>query len=104
MSGPGLAKFFVNHTIFASTIVWLLGSHFRDFFKIIVGMLIEPLVSLDLDQNGKPDLKELDNYVGIFMGRKFPLGRLLLELVEFFITLALVYMIVYFALTYAKIK
>ena len=55
-------NFIIKTTAITSLIVWILGSHTSNFLKSLSNLLIDPLFSIDLDQNGIPDLKELDKY------------------------------------------
>ena len=89
-----LKSFIVKHTVIASALTWLIGSQVRTFTTVVLDTLVDPLFSIDLNNDGKPDLKQLDKMVTEFLGYKFPIGKLFMECIKIVITLFLLYFFV----------
>jgi len=87
-------RFFIKYTIIASSLTWFIGSYLKDFLRKIVEVLVDPFFSLDLNSDGKPDLKQLDAYSLNVLGRKFPLGEIIVELIKLLITVGVIYVMV----------
>jgi len=84
-------KFLVKYTVIVSVITWIISAQLRTLSIVLINVLIEPLFSFDLNNDGEPDLKQLEKYVMKSMGFKFPLGKLLLEILKTIITIVIVY-------------
>ena len=79
MKNVSLKDFIVKYTLISSIVVWVLGSQIKDFLFNIISLLIEPFFSVDLNDNGEPDLKELVKF-SVKIGKiKIPLGKIILE-------------------------
>ena len=59
MEKHDIKEFIIKYALISSIIVWVIGSQLKDFLFNIVSLLIEPFFSIDLNDNGEPDLKEL---------------------------------------------
>ena len=91
-----IETFIIKHTVIASALTWLVGSQIRQLSVVIVETLIDPLFSIDLNKDGKPDLKQLDKYITEFLGFKFPIGKVILESLRTILTLLLLYLFLSF--------
>lgn len=98
-----LKRFFIKYTIIASSITWFIGSYLRDFLKKIVEALVDPFFSVDLNADGKPDLKQLDAYIFTIFNHKFPLGQIIIELIRTVITIIVIYVIVKVIIHYTSL-
>ena len=84
-------KFLVKYTVVVSVITWIISAQLRTLSAVLINVIIEPLFSIDLNNDGEPDLKQLEKYVMKSMGFKFPLGKLLLEILKTIVTIVMVY-------------
>ena len=100
---PEFRKFIIKNTVIASTFVFLLGNQIRSFSSVLVDALVEPLFSIDLDRDGKPDLKQLDKFITRVFGLKIPIGRVIMELIKTIVTLLLIYCIIKILMRYTSI-
>ena len=98
-----LKTFIIKHTVIASALTWLIGSQIRTFSTVILDTLVDPFFSVDLDNDGKPDLKQLDNLITDFLGCKFPLGKLFMETIKVILTLVLLYIFVNLFIKYTDL-
>tara|TARA_B100000795_G_scaffold268507_2_gene255599 strand:- start:1008 stop:1337 length:330 start_codon:yes stop_codon:yes gene_type:complete len=89
-------KFIIKKAIVASAITFVLAGQAQLLASLMVDTLVEPLFSIDLDKDGKPDLKQMENFVVTFIGIKFPLGRLITQIIKFLVFLFFIYWILTF--------
>ena len=103
MKDHSVREFIIKYTIITSIIVWMIGSLSKSFLDNFIDLLIEPFFSIDLNENGKPDLKELIKYNITIGNIKFPIGRIGLILLKFFLQLLIIYYIVYFIINFTDL-
>tara|TARA_B110000003_G_scaffold260326_1_gene281055 strand:+ start:765 stop:1121 length:357 start_codon:yes stop_codon:yes gene_type:complete len=102
-SNSTVKNFIIKTTVITSLIVWILGSHTSNFLKSLSNLLIDPLFSIDLDNNGIPDLKELDKYNVKIGNIKLPLGRILIELLKLIFNISCVFLFIYIVINFTDL-
>jgi large-conductance mechanosensitive channel len=103
LSDPDIKKFIMKYTVIASSLTWLLGSQVRVLSEKCVEALVDPLFSIDLDSNGEPDLKQLDRFIVESLGFKFPIGKIILEVIRTFVTLIFLYCVIKLFMKYTTL-
>ena len=53
-------KFLVKYTVIVSVITWIISAQLRPLSAVLINVLIAPLFSIDLNNDGEPDLKQLE--------------------------------------------
>ena len=96
-------NFIIKTTVITSLIVWILGNHTSNFLKSLSNLLIDPLFSIDLDQDGIPDLKELDKYNVTIGNIKLPLGRILIEFIKLVFNMLCVFLLIYIVINFTDL-
>lgn len=96
-------QFIIKTAVIASLFVWILGKKISDFLNAFISLLVEPFFSIDLNNNGEPDLKELLNYHLKIGKKKIPIGRILMEFCKLLLHLLFIYCLIYFVLNYTKL-
>jgi hypothetical protein len=91
MSDNKILEFTTKNAIILSGITFTVGSQMRSLSAAIVNSLVDPLFSIDIDNNGVPDLKQMKGYATNVLGIKFPFGILILELLRTIVTIILLY-------------
>tara|TARA_B100000768_G_C11038858_1_gene273332 strand:- start:180 stop:503 length:324 start_codon:yes stop_codon:yes gene_type:complete len=89
-------KFIVRKAIVASAITFLMANQTQKLASLLVDTIIEPLFSIDLDKDGNPDLKQLEKFVIEIIGIKFPLGKLITQIIKYIVFLIFIYYILNF--------
>ena len=84
-------NFIVKKAVVASAISFLIAGQTQKLASLVVDTLVEPLFSIDLDSDGNPDLKQMENFVVKLFGLKFPLGKLISQLVKFCVFILFIY-------------
>lgn len=95
--------FVIKYTIIGTSVAFILGQTVKEFIVILADTLTNPFFSVDLDNNGKPDLKELNSYATRLFGFKFPLGNLIMSLIKIAITFFVIYWLVKFLINYTNL-
>lgn len=96
MKEHSVREFIVRYTICTSIVVSVIGSFSKSFLSDFIDLLIQPFFSIDLNENGEPDLKELIKYNLTIGNLKFPIGRIGLILFKFILQIIIIYYIVNF--------
>ena len=100
---PKVEKFVIKYSIISSMIIWIAATHMKDFGDCLIDNLLKPLFSLDLDNNGEPDLEQMKKFVVNILGIKFPLGKILMGLIKIMLHLVLIYYFVFFIIRYTHL-
>lgn len=98
-----LKKFIIKYSLISALFIWAIGSHFKDFTKCVVESLIHPFMSMDLDQNGQPDLIQLKQFKITILNITFPIGKLFLAIINFVAEISLVLFIIWLFIKYSKL-
>ena len=91
-----IKELLIQTTIMSSFFVILLSKISGKFLSSIGNLLIDTLFSKDLDENGIPDLKDINNYNITIGSVKLPMGRVLIEFLKLVFTLGCLCLIMYF--------
>ena len=97
-----VSDFIIKTSVLSSLLVWILGSKSSDFLNSITNLLIDPLFSIDFNNNGEPDLKELEKFNIKICGKKFLVGKIILELIKLIFHMFVIYLVIYFAIKKTK--
>ncbi len=103
MKNDALMKFVIKKAVVASAITYLIAGQVQQLSSLTVDTLVEPLFSIDLDKDGNPDLKQLEKMVVNFLGCKFPLGKLITQIIKFIVFLVFIYVILNLFLEYTNL-
>jgi large-conductance mechanosensitive channel len=97
-----LKRYIINISVLTSTIVLIISNLYNEYMDKILKDLIAPFVSIDLDNNGEPDLKQLKNFTIKIGSSKFPIGNLIYNIIILTIKILILYIIV--KLLISKVK
>lgn len=77
-----LKRWLVKNAVFAGALGWMLGEHVRTISEAIIGGVVDPIFSADLDEDGVPDMDAVKNLTVTCMGHVFPLGTMLVQVLK----------------------
>ena len=103
MKEQSVREFIIKYTVCTSIVVWIIGSFSNKFLSDFIDLILQPFFSIDLNENGEPDLKEILKYNLTIGNIKFPIGKMGLILLKFIIQVVIVYYIVYFIINYTDL-
>ena len=98
-----LTKFIIKYSIISSIAVYVIGGHLKDFSAKLIDLLVEPLFSIDINNDGEPDLKQLDRYILKLGGISFPMGKIFLIILKTYLEIVIIYYIVVLIIKYTKL-
>lgn len=98
-----LKKFILKYAIISSVIIWTLGSILKDFTSELLDCLVLPFFSLDLNNDGIPDMIILNQMKFNLFGTKLPIGKILFLLIKTILELILIYIIIYSVINYTNL-
>ena len=79
----------INAAIIATVVSRLIG----DLLYSFIDNILFPIIKIDINSDGKPDINSyINNHLNIF-GMKFKFIKFLIELIKFFILLYIIYII-----------
>ena len=91
MEKHDIKEFIIKYSLVSSIIVWVIGNQFKEFLFNIISLLVDPFFSIDLNDNGEPDLKELVKYTLDIGKIKIPIGKIVLETIKLVLQILFVY-------------
>ena len=93
-NNKNLKKYIINISVLTSTIVLIIAEMYNEYMDKILKDLLAPLVSIDLDNNGEPDLKQLKKFTVKIGTAVFPLGNLIYNILILAFKVLILYLIV----------
>jgi large-conductance mechanosensitive channel len=91
-------RFCVKNALVASSLAFVVGVQMRNVVATFIDTLIDPLLSVDLNNDGVPDMEQIKQWV-IQIGKyKFAIGRLVVDIIKTAMTVGVVYSLVHFIL------
>ena len=103
MNNNEIKTFIIKASVISSLIIWVLGSQVRDFIDCIVSAILKPLFSVDINNDGEPDLEELKRMIIQIGTYKFQFGKLLYALLEIIIKIVVVLLILSVIMKYTDL-
>ncbi len=88
-----IKTFVLKYSLVGGIIMWTVNGQIKEYLTSIINNLIDPLFSMDLDQNGKPDLDIIKKWKVKVGGATFPIGKFVLDTIK---TAVIVSIMIYF--------
>lgn len=89
-------KFVIDNKVFATALSFLIATQLKDVVDAFLQGFINPIIMRDADNDGKPDLLELDTWTVQFMGINFKVGKIVVEIIKFTVVLYTLFIITRF--------
>lgn len=93
-------RLFIKYSVLASILTFIVAKLYIKYIDDLISCLIDPFLSMDLNNDGKPDLKQLKNMVLQFRNIKIPIGLIIYNTIIFAINIYLLYIIVILIMKY----
>ena len=89
-----MKKFIIKYTVLSSIITWIFSDRARCTITKFFDTFIDPLFSVDLNNDGKPDLHKL-KACSLNIGKtKIPIGDFILEFLKTILIITLLYYLI----------
>lgn len=86
-------KFLEEHNIIATAIAAVLSDRINEITNSFVNYLVMPIINRDADNDGKRDIKNLEDRVFAFKGVRIQIGKFLLSIIKFIIITYIIFII-----------
>jgi hypothetical protein len=99
-----LNRFVLNYTIMTTVICLIVADLYITYSNKLINFILLPLLQIDIDNNGKPDIKELKMYnITLFNKIKIPFGLILYDLIVLVLKVILLATVIYYMYNYIYI-
>ena len=86
-------QFLIKNNVFVTVVGMLVGAELRTLVLSVTNNLIDPIFNVDLNNDGKDDLKCLFDSEGKLFGMTFKYGRVIKDLLHFIIMIIIAFII-----------
>ena len=90
----------IKYAVIATAITWLVAGRVEKLVMAFSRSFMEPLFSIDLNNDGEPDLKQIKEMV---LFGKFPIGIFILEGLKTALCVFLIWLIINYILKKSKL-
>jgi len=98
-----MKKVIIKYSVIIALFTFTVSKFFKTAIDQIVDVFLCPLLTVDINQDGKPDLKQLQK-LDIKIGNiNFKFGQLLFALIKLFLQIVIVYLILSYILNYTSL-
>lgn len=98
-----MKKVIIKYSVIIALFTFTVSKFFKTAIDQIVDVFLCPLLTVDINQDGKPDLKQLQK-LDIKIGNvNFKFGQLLFALIKLFLQIVIVYIILSYILDYTNL-
>jgi hypothetical protein len=77
-----IASYVTNETMMTHIISIIIITVIKDVAGSILKFLLKPIMNIDINNDGTPDRKTLENLSFTVLGMKFEIGKLIFKLIE----------------------
>jgi hypothetical protein len=107
MSNPVLdvkmKKVIIKYSVIISLFTFTLSKFFKRAIDQIVDVFLSPLLTVDINQDGKPDLKQLKKWNFKLGHTEIKVGQLIFATIKLVLQILVVYLILSFILNYTNL-
>jgi len=100
LKNPNFKKFIIKYAVIATAMTWLIAGRVEKLVMAFSRSFMEPLFSIDLNNDGEPDLKQIKEMV-IF--GKFPIGIFVLEILKTVLCVVIIWLIINYIFKKSKL-
>jgi large-conductance mechanosensitive channel len=88
-------KFLKKNDILSLSIAAVFSGHINELINSFVNNLFIPILNRDADNDGKKDIKKIENLEIKFFNVNFTIGKFLVDILKFVLVTIVIYTIVY---------
>tara|TARA_Y100000389_G_C17433638_1_gene504197 strand:- start:1355 stop:1678 length:324 start_codon:yes stop_codon:yes gene_type:complete len=95
--------FILKYTVISSVLCLILADIYKQHINALISYVIDPIFSIDLDQNGEPDLKQLKGWSVTLKQTTVPIGLIIYNVFIVTLKLALLFTILHILIKYLNL-
>ena len=88
-------KFLKKNDILSLSIAAVFSGHINELINSIVNNLLIPIINRDADNDGKKDIKKIENIEFKLFKIRFTIGKLFVDILKFVLVTMVIYSIIY---------
>lgn len=96
-------KFILKYAIISSVLCLILADIYRQHINSFIIYLVDPIFSIDLNNDGEPDLKQLKKWTINIGNSKVPIGLLSYNLLILIIKVIILFTLLHLLINYLKL-
>ena len=100
---PSFKTFILKYAVISSVLCLILADIYKQHINALVSYVIDPIFSIDLDNNGEPDLKQLKEWSIKLKHSNIPIGLILYNVFIVIIKVILLFTILHVLIKYLKL-
>lgn len=86
-----LKEFLIKYTVISTAFTWLIAGRVDKLVNSFSQSFLEPLLSFDLNNDGKPDLKQIKSLI---LFKKFPIGLFFIEVLKTILSVFVIWVLI----------
>ena len=98
-----MKKVIIKYSVIISLFTFTLSKFFKRAIDQIVDVFLSPLLTIDINQDGKPDINQLRKWNMKFGNTELKLGQLIFAIIKLILQILVVYLILLFTLKYTSL-
>ena len=98
-----MKKVIIKYSVIISLFTFTLSKFFKRAIDQIVDVFLSPLLTIDINQDGKPDINQLRRWNLKFGNTELKLGQLIFAVIKLILQILVVYLILLFTLKYTSL-
>ena len=98
-----MKKVIIKYSVIISLFTFTLSKFFKRAIDQIVDVFLSPLLTIDINQDGKPDINQLRKWNIKFGNTELKLGQLIFAIIKLILQILVVYLILLFTLKYTSL-
>jgi len=96
-------KFIIKYTVVSSALCLILADIYKKHVNTFINYLVDPVFSVDLNNDGEPDLQQLKKWTVIIGKSKVPLGLILYNLLILVVKVILLFTLLHLLIKYLNL-
>ena len=98
-----MKKVIIKYSVIISLFTFTLSKFFKRAIDQIVDVFLSPLLTVDINQDGQPDLRQLRKWNINIGNSELRIGQLIFALIKLILQILVVYLILSFILNYTNL-
>lgn len=98
-----MKKVIIKYSVIISLFTFTLSKFFKRAIDQVVDVFLSPLLTVDINQDGKPDLKQLERWNINIGNTNLKIGQLIFAIIKLVLQILVVYLILSFILNYTSL-
>jgi len=100
---PSFKTFILKYTVISSVLCLILADIYKQHINALISYVVDPIFSIDLDNNGEPDLKQLKEWSVKLNRSTIPIGLIIYNVFIVILKVVLLFVILHMLIKYLNL-